>query len=156
MFEVISDPTFVWGLSGLILIFAEALVPGFVIFFFGSGALLTALASAVLPPVGASFGLQGLIWGVSSVFSLIFLRKRFSRVFRGTILNRERVEELGETALVKERITPDEPGRVRYQGTTWKAVSYTETFEPGEKVSIVQEDGLTLVVSAPIVQDYGE
>ncbi len=156
MIEVITDPTFVWGLSGFILIFAEALVPGFVIFFFGSGALLTALASAVLPPVGASFGLQGLIWGASSVFSLIFLRKRFARVFRGTLLNREHVEDLGETALVKERITPDTRGRVRYQGTTWKAVSYTETFEPGDKVSIVQEDGLTLVVSAPIVQDYGE
>jgi membrane protein implicated in regulation of membrane protease activity len=156
MIEIITDPSFVWGLSGLILIAAEMLVPGFVIFFFGSGALLTALAAALFPPVGASFGLQGLIWGISSVVSLVFLRKRFSRIFRGTVLNRERVEDLGETAEVIERITPDEPGRVRYRGTSWKAVSYTETFEAGEKVSIVQEDGLTMVVSAPIVQDYGE
>jgi membrane protein implicated in regulation of membrane protease activity len=154
--EVITDPSFVWGLSGLILIAAEMLVPGFVIFFFGAGALLTAIVAALIAPVGASFGLQGLIWGISSVVSLIFLRRKFSKVFRGTVLNRQREEDLGENARVTERITPENPGRVRYQGTSWKAISYTETFEAGEEVSIVQEDGLTLVVSAPIVQDYGE
>jgi membrane protein implicated in regulation of membrane protease activity len=151
--EVFTNPSFIWALAGFILLASEMLVPGFVIFFFGSGALLTALAAAILPSVGASFGLQGLIWGASSIFSLIFLRRRFSRIFHGTVLNPTRIDDLGKTAVVSERITPEKPGRVRYQGTTWNAVSYTETFEEGEKVSIVQEDGLTLVVSAQFLEE---
>lgn len=151
--ELLTNPSFIWGLAGFILLASEMFVPGFVIFFFGSGALLTAIAAAILPPVGASFGLQGLIWGASTVFSLVFLRRRFSRIFHGTVLNPSRIEDLGKSAVVSERISPEKPGRVRYQGTTWKAVSYTETFEEGEKVSIIQEEGLTLVVSAQFLEE---
>lgn len=151
--ELLTNPSFVWGLAGFLLIASEVLVPGFVIFFFGSGALATAVASALLPPVASSFGLQGLIWAVSSVFSLVFLRRRFSGIFHGTVLNPHRVEDLGKNAVVSERITPEKPGRIRYRGTSWKGISYSETFEKGDKVSIVQEEGLTLVVSAPFLQD---
>ncbi|MFO7849270.1 MAG: NfeD family protein [Spirochaetia bacterium] len=151
--ELLTSPSFVWGLAGFLLIASEIIVPGFVIFFFGSGALLTALASAVLPPVGSSLALQGIIWAVSTVFSLVFLRRRFSGIFHGTVLNPSRIDDLGKTAVVNERITPDKPGRVRYRGTSWKGVSYSETFEKGDKVSIIQEDGLSLIVSAPFLQD---
>ena len=93
------------------------------------------------------------IWAGSSVLSLVILRRRFAKIFRGTILNPERDEDVGKVAEVTERITPDNPGRVRYQGTTWKAISYTETFDPGEKVQIIKEENLTLIVSSPILED---
>ncbi|MFW6344125.1 MAG: NfeD family protein [Sediminispirochaetaceae bacterium] len=154
--ELLTSPSFVWGLAGFLLIASEVLVPGFVVFFFGSGALVTAVASALLPPVGSSLGLQGIVWAASSIFSLVFLRRRFSGIFHGTVLNPHRVEDLGKNAVVSERITPEEPGRIRYRGTSWRGISYSETFEKGDKVSIVQEEGLTLVVSAPFLQDEGE
>jgi membrane protein implicated in regulation of membrane protease activity len=81
------------------------------------------------------------------------LRRRFSRIFRGTVLNSTSDERVGKIAVVNEEITPDSPGRVRYQGTTWKAISYTERFKPGDKVEIIEEEDLTLIVSKPIIED---
>ncbi len=144
------NPPFLWGLLGVVLIAAEMIIPGFVIFFFGSGALVTALSSGLFSSVESSFAMQGFIWVVSSVLSLVILRRRFSKIFRGTVFNPVGTENVGKTAIVTERITPDKPGRVRYQGTTWKAVSYTETLEPESTVEILQEDNLTMIVSAPI------
>lgn len=145
-------PGFIWGLLGVLLIASEMLIPGFVIFFFGSGAIVTAILSVIIPGIAARFGLQAIIWSASSILSLIILRRRFSKIFKGTVLNSQRDESVGKTALVTEKITPESPGRVRYQGTTWTAVSYTETFEPGEKVEIIKEDGLTLVVTQPFIE----
>ena len=149
-----TSVAFLWSLLGVILIASEMIIPGFVIFFFGAGAVITGIASLLLPPVASSFALQGLLWAGASVFSLLFLRRRFSRIFRGTVLNKTTDADVGNSAVVSERITPESPGRVRYMGTTWRAISYTETFEPGASVEILREDKLTLVVSKPILEDY--
>ena len=141
--------SFLWGVIGLMLIASEMLIPGFTIFFFGLGAWIVAIAALVLPPLGSSFAWQVVSWVVASVLSFILLRKKFKRLFRGTLLNRMPLEGVGEHAEVLESISPDQPGRVRYRGTTWKAVSLTESFEAGEQVSIVDEDGITLTVSEP-------
>ena len=141
--------SFLWGVIGLMLIASEMLIPGFTIFFFGLGAWVVAIAALVLPPLGSSFAWQVVSWVVASVLSFILLRKKFKRLFRGTLLNRMPLEGVGEHAEVLESISPDQPGRVRYRGTTWKAVSLTESFEAGEQVSIVDEDGITLTVSEP-------
>jgi len=144
------SPPFVWGLIGVLLIAFEMVIPGFTIFFFGAGALLTALVSAVVPPVASNIGSQLLLWAVSSVLSFAFLRRHFAKIFRGTVLNRSISNEgLGEVVTVLETISPDKQGRVRYRGTSWKAVSLTETFEPGNKAEIIEISGLTLTVTAP-------
>ncbi len=146
-------PPFFWSLLGLLLIAAEMIIPGFVIFFFGSGAIITGFLSALIPGLSANFTLQGIIWIVSSVLTFSFFRKKFARIFRGTILNKEINTDLGHTVKVLETITPEKPGRVRFQGTSWKAISYTETFEPGVMVDIVKEENLTFVVSGTILED---
>ena len=150
---MLSDPAFVWAVAGLVLLAAEFLVPGFVIFFFGVGALTTAVASLLLPPVAGSLALQGVVWAVGSILSLRFLRRRFSRIFRGGTAESPATEDLGESVVVTERIAPDEPGRVRYRGTSWKAISHTESFEPGDRAQIVHEEGLTLIVTSPFLDE---
>ncbi|MFP4302780.1 MAG: NfeD family protein [Spirochaetaceae bacterium] len=150
---MLTDPAFVWGVVGIVLLVSELLVPGFVIFFFGLGALITAVASLILPPVAGSLALQGIVWALGSILSLRFLRRRFARVFRGGTVEPVGEADLGRTVVVTERITPGRPGRVRFQGTSWKAVSYTETFKPGDKAQIVQEDNLTLIVSEPFLEE---
>ena len=147
------SPAFLWSLLGLLLIGAEMFIPGFVIFFFGSGAIITGFLSILIPGLSANFALQGIIWISSSILSLSFFRKKFARIFRGTILNKEITSDLGRTVKVIEKITPEKPGRVRYQGTSWKAISYTESFDVGDKVDIVQEENLTFVVSGTILED---
>ncbi len=147
------NPPFLWALLGLLLIASEMIIPGFVIFFFGTGAIITGILSAIIPGLSGNFALQGLIWILSSILSFSFFRKKFARIFRGTILNREIDSDVGRSAEVIEAISPDKPGRVRYQGTSWKAISYTETFEPGTKVDIVKEENLTFIVSRTILED---
>ncbi len=147
------NPAFFWALLGLLFIGGEMFISGFVIFFFGAGALVTALLSALFPVVSASYILQGFIWILSTVISFGFFRKKFARIFKGTILNRENDKDVGQKAVVIEPIGPEKPGRVRYQGTSWKAVSYTENFKAGEEVDIIQEDNLTFLVTKHFLDD---
>jgi len=144
-----SSPPFIWALIGILLIASELLIPGFVIFFFGAGALLTALLSWLVPGISGSVGLQGILWAASSVLFLSFLRRHFSRIFRGQEISLVHDEHVGMKATVSEPIAPGAPGRVRYQGTTWTARSDTESFEVGQTVQIIKEENLTLVVTAP-------
>lgn len=142
-------PWFWWALLGLALVGAETFIPGIAIIFFGLGAIATSIL-CVLPPFASSPAIQALFWTASSLMSLIFLRKRFKRLLKGTAFYREgeEIESLsGEAAEVTERIGPDSPGRVRFHGTSWKAVSYLETLEPGRTVRVVSREGLSLVVT---------
>lgn len=148
-----TSPPFIWGVIGVLLIAFEMAIPGFTIFFFGAGALLTALVAAVLPPVSGSMGAQVLLWAASSVLSFVFLRRKFARIFRGTVLNRITDEGLGEIVEVLEAVTPEKPGRVRYRGTSWRAVSLTESFSPGDRAEVVESSGLTLTVTVPFDED---
>ena len=140
---------FIWGVIGVLLIAAEMVIPGFTIFFFGAGALLTALIALVLPLVAGSFTAQITLWAASSILSFVFLRHKFRKIFGGTLLNRMPEEGVGEKVLVIEDITPEKPGRVRYRGSSWKAMSLTECFSAGNTVEIVESSGLELTVTAP-------
>jgi len=143
------EPSFLWGLFGLILIASEMLIPGFTIFFFGLGAWIVAAAGLLIPPLTGNFAWQGILWVTASVVSFALLRRKFKKLFQGTVLNRKTPDVLGDQALVLEDILPERPGRVRYRGTSWKAVSLTETFKTGDRVSIIEEKGITLTVTAP-------
>ena len=109
-----GDPTFLWALLGLILIGVEFILPGFIVFFFGAGALVTALVSLLLPGIDSRIGLQVIIWMAASGLSLATLRKYVSRVFKGSFLPGRQQSEVGKTAVVIKKITPDTPGRIIY------------------------------------------
>ncbi len=143
---------FIWAVIGLVFIGAEFILPGLVIIFFGIGALITAAVSAVLPPVAGSFILQAITWIGSSVLTLAVLRRRFSRIFRGTVLQEPDEDLVGQRGQVTETIGPETPGRIRLQGTTWKAISYDEVnFQPGDPVDVIKQEGATLIVTKPIM-----
>ncbi len=139
-----------WAISGLLLIGSEMLIPGFTIFFFGLGALGTSLASLVFPFLPVH--LQAVIWLGLSIGGFIFLRKRFSSVLRGTIIYRDDGAEnfTGREAAVLETISPDEPGRIRVNGTSWEAACYDETFNKGDTVLILKQEGMQFIVTSVI------
>jgi len=152
------EPWFLWALLGILLVGAETFIPGLAIIFFGLGALATALLCA-LPAVAASPAAQAVFWTLSSLLSLVLLRKRFKRLLKGTIFYRQGEDEVdslsGEAAVVLERVSQDSPGRVRFRGTSWKAVAYLESFEPGETVRVVSREGLALVVTRDFLSPPG-
>jgi membrane protein implicated in regulation of membrane protease activity len=141
-----------WAIAGIILIISEFFIPGFVIFFFGAGALLNALLTAVIPALKSNILVQVIIWLGFSGLSLFTLRRYFARIFRGLFLDsRSSTDQAGEKVDVVEDISPKKPGRIRYQGTTWRAVSFTESFKAGEKVEILKKENLTFVVTRSLL-----
>lgn len=137
-----------WAIVGLLLILAEFVVPQFVVFFFGLGALFNAVLVAVIPGLTGRLPLQLLIWGVTSGVSLIALRRYAARWFRGEEGNQSDDVDAGRTATVTERITPEQPGRIAFHGTTWTAVAFDETIEVGETVTILAKENLSYTVTA--------
>ena len=146
----------VWAALGLLCILSEFVVPGFVVFFFGLGALLNALLVGIVPGLASRIPLQLILWAGTSGLSLLLLRKYFARVFTGTVLDTSSDRDfIGHSAEVSEAITPDSPGRVRFQGTTWTAVAFDETIEPGERVDILEKEGTKLVVTRSFMNSEG-
>ena len=153
MFEWLTRPEF-WALAGLLFVAAEFLGPNFVLFFFGVGALLTAAATAIFPPLGGSLLIQVLVWLGASVGTLLSLRRYLKGIFRGRVDRRPLEDEYsGKEATVVEAIDSAHTGRVRFQGTTWDAISYDDTFVPGDTVQILKHDNLTLVVGKTVADE---
>lgn len=139
---------FLWAIAGLILIFLEFMMPGLVIAFFGIGALVTALFT--LLGITNSLALQFVVFIVSSLLSLILLRRYFTRIFRGQLAgDNDALEfnlDVGKIVPVIEPIVPGKSGgKVKYQGSLWPA-SADEPIEAGEDVKIKSRDNLTIIV----------
>jgi inner membrane protein len=138
----------IWAILGLVFILAEFAVPEFVIFFFGVGALLNSLLTALIPGLAANIPLQILTWLGLSAATLFSLRRYLAGWFKGRMFDREDQDEwIGKTAKVTQTIDPDTPGRISFRGTTWVAESYGETFEPGERVEILRREGTRFLVT---------
>jgi inner membrane protein len=137
----------VWFILGVLIMGLEFLVPGFVIFFFGAGAVLVAGLTWLLPFLKDNIFLQLVIWLASSVATLGFFRRFFAPIFRGKeIKDKGEDEFVFKTAQVTENIPKNRIGRVNFQGTSWKAISYDENIAVGDTVEIMKKDNLTLVV----------
>ncbi len=140
-------PELIWFLVGLVLLMAEFTAPGLVIFFFGVGAWVTALV-CFLAPIGLNT--QLILFLVVSVVSLLALRKWLKGIFYGHIkgqqeLTQELSEFIGERALVTEKISPHEPGKVELHGTEWSA-SADQDIAEGTAVQVIANNNLMLTV----------
>ena len=141
----VSKPELFWFILGLILLLLELVIPGFVIIFFGIGAWVTALLCLVANP---GFNLQAIVFAVTSVLSLIALRKMLQKRFFYTDERlSEKVEDefTGREALALSDIVPGSTGKVEFKGTTWKAESDAEIRE-GQKVVIKKIENVKLIV----------
>ncbi len=143
------EPWFVWAVIGIACIGMEMVMPGFVIFFFGLGALVTALFS-LIPGIDSMIWLQILIFVTFSIVSIVFLRRHFARIFAGSVFNssRESVDasDTGEIAEVTDAIGFSGSGRIRFRGTTWSATSSGNEIPVGKRVRIVSRKGMVYIV----------
>jgi membrane protein implicated in regulation of membrane protease activity len=108
-------------------------------------ALLAALVAAL--GVGAAF--QIIVFAVAAVGSLAVLRPIAFRHMRTAIPARTGAAALiGRTALVLERVDAN-AGQIKLRGEVWSARSYDgdQVFEPGQRVSVLEIQGATALVS---------
>ncbi len=141
----IDNPALVWFVAGILLLLAEIAVPGFIIFFFGIGALITALFAFL----GVSdLSVQFIIFLSSSIIILVFLRKKWKGLFRGDkTKDAEQLEEfIGKKVIVKKDIIPGSMGgRVEFKGALWEAESDT-IIKEGSVAEIIERKNISLKV----------
>jgi len=130
-------PEVVWTAVGVVLLISEFVVPGFVISFFGLGALVVGLVCWLHP---LSFNGQLVLFLASSILLLVTLRKSVKRVFLGTTSDIDGEGQsrdlVGKRAAVVRAIGPATRGKVELHGTEWEAES-EEVIEAGEVVEVV-------------------
>ncbi|MCL1888280.1 MAG: NfeD family protein [Kiritimatiellaeota bacterium] len=136
----------IWLAAGILLMILEVATPGFVMFFFGVAAFLMVPVVLIAPKLGI-LG-QCVFFTVLSLVGIAFFRTALCDVFAGKKIGRDNVMKndfAGKVATVIERVTPQTPGKVEFNGTHWRAVS-NATLEPGATVTVTAQDNLTLTV----------
>jgi inner membrane protein len=143
--SIFSRPELLWFLLGLVLFLMELVIPGFFIFFFGLGAWITALVCLIANP---GTNLQIIIFAVTSVLSLVALRKIIQKKFFYSRENdSEAVEDefTGKEATALNNFVPGTKGKVEFKGTRWDAESKSEIKE-GQSVIIINKESFKLNV----------
>lgn len=136
----------IWFIVGIVFLLAELIMPGFIIFFFGIGGLVTSLCTYLFGIT--SVVIQIIIFLTSSLLSLVLLRNFFSSLFKGKVdsVNKLKDEFIGRRAIVIKEIKPNSlHGKIEINGTHWEADSEFYI----EKDSVVEITGrrdLTLIV----------
>ena len=143
--NVFSRPELFWFILGLGLFLLELVMPGFIIFFFGLGAWITALICLIANP---GINLQIIIFAVTSTLLLIALRKIIQNKFlnsKGTRSDDVDDEFTGKEAIAKIDFGGLKQGKVEFKGTTWTAESVSEITD-GQRVIIIEKDSFKLIV----------
>lgn len=135
-----------WLAIGVALAVAEVLTTTFVLIMLSAGALAAALLAAVGAPIWAQIA----AFGAVSAAALALLRPVIQRHLHDgepdrTPMGLAAIE--GSSGLVLEHIDQDH-GMIKIEGELWTARPYdaTETFEPGERVRIIEIKGATALV----------
>ena len=128
----------IWLGVGVAFIVAELAVPGFIVIFFGVGALIAG-ATAFF---GTTLQVQLAVFGISSIALILLFRKTMASTFAGSDASddEEGVDHaIGQTVEVTEAIEPPHSGRVKYQGSFWSA-RCEEAVTAGSMVRIIKRD----------------
>ncbi len=147
------DPALYWLMIGVMLFFLELAVPGFVLFFFAFGAMVTALVAWL---TSISIALQLALFISVSLGSLFSLRNiiQSKLITPNSTAEEEEGEEKGEDVMqaipgekgvVSVTIAPPAEGRIKYSGAFWRATA-DEKIEEGEFVTIVGQKDLVIQV----------
>ncbi len=142
--DILMQAAVIWFIIGFILFVLEFIVPGLILFFFAVGAWIVALLSLF---IDLSINAQLIIFVISSVLSILLLRKWVKKILYGNKVSTELLEDefLGKTARAETAISPGKNGKVDFKGTSWQAAS-EDFIEKGENVIITGNESILLIV----------
>lgn len=135
-----------WFILGLFFLFMELAVPGFVIFFFGIGAIITAAMTWLLPE--SSLVAQGLCFSLCSIVALVIGRFWIMPKFKRPAAESEADPDgiVGSAVEVVSAIEPPRAGRVLLHGAEWTAKA-AKPIAKGTVVTVTARDNITLTVT---------
>ena len=144
----LSNPVAIWLVSGIVLMLAELIIPGGIVFFIGLSALLT----------GGVWFLGLITTWVNALVFFFIMTMVLIFVFRGVtqklvggdfhVANTdEDLDIYGKSALVLETIGPGtHQGRIEFQGSQWPALGDGQEIQRGSEVTIVCHENISLLV----------
>ena len=139
---------FGWLVAGVLLMLAEIIVPGGIVFFLGLASLVVALA--IWLGIVSTWTGAMMTFMLGSMALIIALRGLLSGMAEGESTKGNTIEildDIDEFVTVIERIGPgDAEGLVSFRGTDWKAVGDGREIAAGENARIVSRENITLVV----------
>lgn len=133
-----------WVIAGVVLIILEIVVPSFLFFFFGFGALVTALFTFI--GITENLTSQLLVFIIASGGSLLGFRKQLLAAFKRK--GESYSEMINEKAKVTQEITKNKEGKVFFRGADWIAYTQEEVMLSVDSiVKITKVDGIKLEVA---------
>ncbi len=130
----------IWFLVGLPFFIAEMAIPGFILFFFGLGAWVVSIVTAIFPNI--SFNQQILLFLISSIGSLLILRNYFKSVFLGVQNEGDDsynpLKDGDNLAVVTKDIKEGSYGEIKFKGTFYKAKS-DEDIKVASNVKVIRK-----------------
>jgi membrane protein implicated in regulation of membrane protease activity len=135
-----------WCVGGLVLFALELFTPGgFVLMFFGGGALVVGLLELLgwRPDVSV----QALVFALVSVAGVLGFRGSLIRRFAASESPPPRTGIVGSLAAAEAEIGPGATGKVTLHGTSWSARNAgASTLAAGGSCRVTELDGIALVV----------
>jgi len=145
--QLLSNPGLLWFIAGLVLLLTELFTPSLILMFFGLGAWIV---TALYLLFNIELPAQLIVFAVSSIVLLVFLRKKLKPVFLGYVSSKQNTGQnmddfFEKEAVVVARIEPGKPGKVEFNGVAWDAVS-DSIIDVDSRVQIIDRSGLKLKV----------
>ena len=140
--------TTIFFIGGIILMIAEAFLPGGVSFFLGFSSLVVGILRwfGIMEDLTTSV----MTWLFSSIGLLLIIRPIFMKYWGGEStykLADEDVEAMDQIVDVIETVNAnDHSGRIRFQGISWQAQTLEGTIPAGSKAKIRYRDNVTWIV----------
>jgi membrane protein implicated in regulation of membrane protease activity len=136
-----------WAVGGIALIVAELAVPAFVLIWFGLGALVVALAMAML---NLGMTAQLTLWLLVSLALVVGWFKVFKPNMHKTRVGMADANVVGEVGMLVRAVAPFEKGEVRFQkpilgSDVWECIA-DEAIKSGERVKVLDVEGSFLKV----------
>lgn len=123
---------------------AEVFTVGFLLFFPGIGAIIAFIAALL----GASFSVQVIIFVISTILLIIFIRPIIAKMFKGkspTPMNSDSL--IGKNGFVLKTIEGDKKGQVKVAGEIWSAIcEEDQIIEENSKIIVKEIKGVKLFV----------
>ena len=136
-----------WAVGGIALIVAELAVPAFVLIWFGLGALVVALAMAML---NLGMTAQLTLWLLVSLALVVGWFKVFKPNMHKTRIGMSDANVVGEVGVLVHDVAPFTKGQVRFQkpilgSDVWECIA-DEAIKSGERVKVLDVEGSFLKV----------
>ncbi len=146
----IEQTLLIWIIGGVLLIFAEILVPGLIIIFFGVSALVIALFIWIGLIHSLAFAIG--LWLFMSLVLVLLFRKVAHKIFPSESSYRFVEDDVGaigsEVQVVSDIDDTTFNGRVEYAGTTWQARAKEGSIPAGSRARLLYRDNIHWVVES--------